>query len=235
MRPRPPHYRHPTLLFTFPPKPRLPSNFNLTLLRWSSSSNPPTPTLLKSHTIPAPHIGHVRILSLNSPSNRNAISRQLLRELSAEIEALRREGEVEERARVARRNGHGDGAGPIGAGTRVLILASELDECFCAGADLKERRSMNPSEYLPPPPPPPPPPFLPPPTNSPPPGAGATEQPPSSTPSATPSPPSPASPSPPSPAYPPSPSAAVSSSPSPPHSASWLPPRKSACRRHDWG
>lgn len=32
----------------------------------------------------------------------------------------------------------------IGAGnTRVLILASELDECFCAGADLKERGKMD--------------------------------------------------------------------------------------------
>lgn len=36
----------------------------------------------------------------------------------------------------------------IGAGTRVLIVASEVDECFCAGADLKERMGMNSEEYV---------------------------------------------------------------------------------------
>lgn len=28
-------------------------------------------------------------------------------------------------------------------GTRVLVLTSELDEAFCAGADLKERSKMT--------------------------------------------------------------------------------------------
>lgn len=27
--------------------------------------------------------------------------------------------------------------------TRALILASEVESCFCAGADLKERRGMS--------------------------------------------------------------------------------------------
>ena len=40
------------------------------------------------------------------------------------------------------RKKEGEG-GVTGAGTRVLILASEIDECFCAGADLKERRGMS--------------------------------------------------------------------------------------------
>jgi methylglutaconyl-CoA hydratase len=30
--------------------------------------------------------------------------------------------------------------------TRALILASEVDSCFCAGADLKERAGFTPEE-----------------------------------------------------------------------------------------
>jgi len=92
--------------------------------------------LIKTHDIPAPHIGHIRVLLLNSPHNRNAISRQLLSELSNEIINVKTEAEDE-----AKRGG------PIGQGTRVLILASAIDECFCAGADLKERRTMSKIEY----------------------------------------------------------------------------------------
>jgi len=36
----------------------------------------------------------------------------------------------------------------VGEGTRVLVLASEVDEAFCAGADLKERRGMSGDEYV---------------------------------------------------------------------------------------
>lgn len=73
--------------------------------------------LIKVTNIPAPHTGLIRILSLNRPSARNAISRGLLTELSQHIHKIRDEGEK----------------GP----TRAVILASEVDACFCAGADLK--------------------------------------------------------------------------------------------------
>ncbi len=36
----------------------------------------------------------------------------------------------------------------VGKGTRVLVVASEVDEAFCAGADLKERRGMGGEEYV---------------------------------------------------------------------------------------
>ena len=68
-------------------------------------------------TVTAPHCGLIRTLSLNRPRARNAISRQLLGELANHIRRLREEGSK----------------GP----TRALILASSLDDCFCAGADLK--------------------------------------------------------------------------------------------------
>lgn len=32
--------------------------------------------------------------------------------------------------------------------TRALILASEVDSCFCAGADLKERAGFSADEYV---------------------------------------------------------------------------------------
>lgn len=88
-----------------------------------------TPTsTIKVTRIPAPHAGNIRILSLNRPSARNAISRQLLYELRRQVEEISNEPED----------------GP----TRALILASESDQAFCAGADLKERLTMSGDEYV---------------------------------------------------------------------------------------
>lgn len=83
---------------------------------------------LKITSIPAPNAGSITVCSLNRPQARNAISRQLLGELSDVIEGLHREG--------------GKGS------TRALILASESDQAFCAGADLKERLTMTQDEYV---------------------------------------------------------------------------------------
>ncbi|KAA8613275.1 CaiD Enoyl-CoA hydratase carnithine racemase [Pyrenophora tritici-repentis] len=76
--------------------------------------------------VPAPHCGSIRILSLNRPAARNAISRQLLAELSHQVNSILDEGD----------NGS----------TRALILASEVDSSFCAGADLKERATFTPED-----------------------------------------------------------------------------------------
>jgi hypothetical protein len=78
--------------------------------------------------VPAPHCGSIRILSLNRPAARNAISRQLLAELSHQINSIHDEGD----------NGS----------TRALILASDVDSSFCAGADLKERATFTAEEYV---------------------------------------------------------------------------------------
>ena len=76
--------------------------------------------------IPAPGSGHIRVLLLNRPEARNAISKQLLSSLGKHVDAISAEG----------------GVGP----TRALILASEADASFCAGADLKERAKFTKEE-----------------------------------------------------------------------------------------
>lgn len=134
---RPP--RNPTLIF-----PNYQFHISIQSLYRSHqhirlSSTAPAPSLIKTHNIPAPHLGHIRVLSLNNPRTRNAISRQLLSELSHEINAVKKEADDEVAKRAT--------GGAIGEGTRVLILASEVDECFCSGADLKERAGMSLQEY----------------------------------------------------------------------------------------
>ncbi|KAK5132858.1 hypothetical protein LTR08_008574 [Meristemomyces frigidus] len=81
---------------------------------------------IKLSSVPAPHAGSIAVLSLNRLRARNALSRQMLSELSGVVEGLHAEG--------------GKGS------TRALILASESDNAFCAGADLKERLDMTPDE-----------------------------------------------------------------------------------------
>lgn len=77
--------------------------------------------------VPAPHSGSIRILSLNRPAARNAISRQLLAELTHQVNSIHTEGDR--------------------GSTRALILASDVDTSFCAGADLKERATFTQEEY----------------------------------------------------------------------------------------
>ncbi|KAF2641592.1 ClpP/crotonase [Massarina eburnea CBS 473.64] len=82
-----------------------------------------TPPVLNVKSVPAPHCGSIRILSLNRPAARNAISRQLLSELNHHVNSIHSEGET--------------------GATRALILASDIDTSFCAGADLKERATFT--------------------------------------------------------------------------------------------
>ncbi|EGD90485.1 hypothetical protein H112_01944 [Trichophyton rubrum D6] len=73
--------------------------------------------------IPAPGAGHIRVLLLNRPKARNAISRQLLNSLGKHLDDIKAE----------------QGKGP----TRALVVASNVDASFCAGADLKERATFT--------------------------------------------------------------------------------------------
>lgn len=101
------------------------------------------PSLINITDVPAPHTGHIRVLTLNSPHNKNAISQQLLKELGNEI--LRRSDEVEFETWCF--EGKRPGAA-MGKGTRAIVIGSEVDGVFCAGADLKERKGMSEQEYV---------------------------------------------------------------------------------------
>lgn len=84
--------------------------------------------VIKPQQIPAPGSGHIRVLQLNRPEARNALSRQLVDSLSEHIRSISSE----------------QGNGP----TRALVLASNVDSAFCAGADLKERANMTSQECV---------------------------------------------------------------------------------------
>lgn len=97
--------------------------------------------------IPAPNSGHIRILELNRPAARNAISKALLARLRAEVDDVHsqytKEGDEISTTRF------GGAAGPNEVGpTRALILASAVDASFCAGADLKERKGFTQEESV---------------------------------------------------------------------------------------
>lgn len=101
-------------------------------------------SLIRIRDIPAPHSGFIRILELNNPPTRNAISRALLAELNREIEAIQKQFDPLTKHEVPfeelrSSNGYTSQNWP----TRALIIASALDSCFCSGADLKERRTFT--------------------------------------------------------------------------------------------
>lgn len=77
---------------------------------------------MQINNLKAPHVGSIRVLQLQRDTAKNAISRQLLAELSEQIEDI-----------------HNQDLGQ----TSALVLASALDDVFCAGADLKERKGMS--------------------------------------------------------------------------------------------
>jgi methylglutaconyl-CoA hydratase len=97
--------------------------------------------------IPAPHNGRIRILSLNRPGARNAISSKLLNELRDHIKYISSEYGPDG-SEIPPPVIYGGAAGVDERGpTRALVIASELDNCFCAGADLNERAGFTLEEY----------------------------------------------------------------------------------------
>ncbi|KAL8766737.1 MAG: hypothetical protein Q9209_006559 [Squamulea sp. 1 TL-2023] len=102
------------------------------------TASSPLPTLVKVATIPAPHTGHIQVITLNSPRNKNAISRQLLAELESALREIQMKTTEEALAWRHRRSG-----AALGQNTRAIVLGSEVDGIFCAGADLKERKEMT--------------------------------------------------------------------------------------------
>lgn len=121
-----PHYLHSAM--RIPTNPILSFRYtSLSSIRRKAYST--APSCIKVTSVPAPHSGSIKILSLDRPSSRNALSRQLLAEMSQEVQSVHDEGES--------------------GSTRALILASESDQSFCAGADLKERATFTQEQYVP--------------------------------------------------------------------------------------
>lgn len=95
--------------------------------------------LIRITDIPAPNSGYIRILELNRPKARNAISRALLATLREQVDAVHTQYDPTTGAEIV------GGMDTKGA-TRALILASAVDTSFCAGADLKERKGFTQEE-----------------------------------------------------------------------------------------
>ncbi|KAJ4147499.1 hypothetical protein LMH87_002012 [Akanthomyces muscarius] len=83
------------------------------------------PEQLHISDLPALHTGTIRVITLNRPRAKNAFTVQMMHQLYRELDRI-----------------HTEWARGV-TGTRVLILASALDDVFCTGADLKQRLVMN--------------------------------------------------------------------------------------------
>lgn len=83
-------------------------------------------TILVSQ-VHAPHTGIIKIIQLRRPHAKNALSQQMVNELSNEIEKIRLNAYNESDT----------------LSTRALVLTSAVDNIFCGGADLKERVNMS--------------------------------------------------------------------------------------------
>lgn len=70
--------------------------------------------------------GEVAVLTMDRPKAKNAIGRQLLESLRSELLAV--------------------AAAPVAKRPRAVVLRSAVAATFCAGADLRERRTMTPDE-----------------------------------------------------------------------------------------
>lgn len=122
------------------------------LARWcccrrSYSSDAASGPLIRVTNLPAANTGHIRVLELNRPGARNAISKALLASLRAEVEDVQAQYTSDGQELPAPPPRFGGAAGVDQKGpTRALIVASAVDASFCAGADLKERRGFTPEE-----------------------------------------------------------------------------------------
>lgn len=125
------------------PTRALRSPLRLVVGRARYSTEAPTGPVVRVTDLPAPNSGHIRILELNRPAARNAISRALLYSLRDEIDAIHAQYDFE--TGEEKPVGGAVAENRLGP-TRALIIASAVDASFCAGADLKERKGFTQEE-----------------------------------------------------------------------------------------
>jgi methylglutaconyl-CoA hydratase len=121
--------------------PHLSSSLRFPVLRRLYSTAADPGPLVRVTNLPASGSGHVRVLELNRPAARNALSRALLAALRAEVDDLHKQY-TPEGNETPHATATSDGP------TRALVLASAVDQSFCAGADLKERKTFTQKEYV---------------------------------------------------------------------------------------
>jgi len=118
--------------------------------RYSTETN--SGPLVRVTDLPAPNSGHIRVLELNRPAARNAISRALLSSLRDEIDAIHSQYDAATGEEIPAPSWKERFSGPMGDAekgpTRALILASAVETSFCAGADLKERKGFTQEEWV---------------------------------------------------------------------------------------
>ncbi|PFH57637.1 hypothetical protein XA68_14762 [Ophiocordyceps unilateralis] len=105
------------------------------LRRAYSSSEP---LLLTRNVETGTSTGHVRLIEINRPEARNALSVALVGALRREFHHVAAQYDAQGREL--------DAVADQGGPTRALVIASAADACFCAGADLKERRGFTPQQ-----------------------------------------------------------------------------------------
>lgn len=99
---------------------------NSNLDHWSlGSANLKVLETMVVSQVEAPVMGIIKVIQLRRAKDKNALSQQMVSELSKEIEEI-----------------HHQTSGDI-TSTRALIIGSAVVNVFCSGADLKERASMS--------------------------------------------------------------------------------------------
>jgi hypothetical protein len=132
--------------FKMPPRVSLRLRFPVSAKRFYSAAADSNAQLITVTHLPAPNSGHIRILELNRPKARNAISKALLSQLRAQIEDVHSQYD-EAGNELPPKKVFGGAAGVDAKGpTRAIIIASAVNSSFCAGADLKERKTFTKDE-----------------------------------------------------------------------------------------
>ncbi|GAB7323035.1 hypothetical protein MBLNU13_g05554t1 [Cladosporium sp. NU13] len=83
-------------------------------------------TTVKRRDFEAAHIGNIAIIELDRPKAKNALSTELIQDLLSQINAIHQDAKSHR--------------------VRALVIASTSRDVFCAGADLKERQAMDPTQ-----------------------------------------------------------------------------------------
>ena len=101
---------------------RLALNPSLISRAFSATSDVPDLVFEKVSAFPSEpeNPAQIAVLRMARPSARNALGRQMLAELADALSSI-----------------------PSDPSLRAVILTSEVERVFCAGADLKERRTMS--------------------------------------------------------------------------------------------